>query len=181
MQNSSPILRWTFLARKGAKFIASKVTSLPSLSLFLSLSLSLSLCIFLSLSLSHRAHLTHNIRSASALPIIRCKLRCVGWRSRSKNRKPRQFPVRRQNGSAFSEARDLEGSRKRLAINLIVVTVKPFFFSKTSCTPSPEKRYDNRETQFLQLWFCKSSGKVVHDRSEREKQHVDRRTQGRAP
>ena len=38
------------------------VTSLPSISL------SLSLCI--SLSLSHRAHLTHNIGSASALPII---------------------------------------------------------------------------------------------------------------
>ena len=36
----------------------------------LSLSLSLSLCISLSLSLSHRAHLTHNIWSASALPII---------------------------------------------------------------------------------------------------------------
>ena len=47
MQNSSPILRWKFLARKGAKFIANasatKVTSLPSLSLSLSLSLYLSL------------------------------------------------------------------------------------------------------------------------------------------
>ena len=48
------------LARKSEKLIANfsatKVTSLPSLSL--------------SLSLSHRAHLTHNIGSASALPII---------------------------------------------------------------------------------------------------------------
>ena len=61
--NSSPILRCKFLARKSAKLIANfsatKVTSLPSLSLSL-----------LSLSLSHQAHLTHNIGSASALPII---------------------------------------------------------------------------------------------------------------
>ena len=68
VQNSSPILRCKFLARKSAKlsanFSATKVTSLPSFAL----SLSLSLCI--SLSLSHRAHLTHNIRSAFALPII---------------------------------------------------------------------------------------------------------------
>ena len=49
-----------------ANFSATMVTSLPSISL--SLSLSLSLCI--SLSLSHRAHLSHNIWSASALPII---------------------------------------------------------------------------------------------------------------
>ena len=58
------------LARKRAKLIANfsatKVTSLPSHSLSLSLSLSLSV----SLSLSHRAHLTHNIGRASALPII---------------------------------------------------------------------------------------------------------------
>ena len=51
------------LARKCAKFIANfsatKVTSLPSLSVPLSLSL----------SLSHRAHLTHNIGSASPLAI----------------------------------------------------------------------------------------------------------------
>ena len=40
------------------------VTSLPSLSLSLSLSVSL--------SLSHRKYLTHNIGSASALPIIAC-------------------------------------------------------------------------------------------------------------
>ena len=60
MQNSSSILRCKFLARKGAKFIANfsatKVTSLPPVPL----------CV----SLSHRAHLTHNIGSASALPII---------------------------------------------------------------------------------------------------------------
>ena len=47
VQNSSPILRCTFLARKGAKLIANfratKVTSLPSISLSLSLSLSVSL------------------------------------------------------------------------------------------------------------------------------------------
>ena len=47
MQNSSPILRWKFLSRKGAKFIANfsatMVTSLPSHSLSLSLSLSVSL------------------------------------------------------------------------------------------------------------------------------------------
>ena len=56
------------LARKSAKIIANfsatEGTSLPSHSL--SLSLSLSLCI----SDSHRAHLTHNIGSASALPIM---------------------------------------------------------------------------------------------------------------
>ena len=76
IQEGSPIKRWKFLARKGAKlfantkvhilarrstklianFSATKVTSLPSLSLSLSLCLSL----YLSLSLSHRAHLTHN-------------------------------------------------------------------------------------------------------------------------
>ena len=63
-QNSSPLLRCTFLARRSAKLIANfsatMVTSLPSFSL--------SLCI--SLSLSHRMYLTHNIGSASALPII---------------------------------------------------------------------------------------------------------------
>ena len=45
-----------------ANFSATMVTSLPSLSLCLYLSLSL--------SLSHRKYLTHNIGSASALPII---------------------------------------------------------------------------------------------------------------
>ena len=77
-QNSSPILRCTFLAWRSAKLIANfnatMVTSLPSFSPCLSLSLSLSLCISLSLSLSlslsHRMYLTHNIGSASALPII---------------------------------------------------------------------------------------------------------------
>ena len=63
MQNSSPILRWKFLARKGAKFIANfsatKVTSLPSLSLSLSLSLYFSLFLSLSLSLSPSAPHTH--------------------------------------------------------------------------------------------------------------------------
>ena len=49
-----------------ANFSATMVTSLPSFSLSLSLYLSLSL----SLSLSHRKYLTHNIGSASALPII---------------------------------------------------------------------------------------------------------------
>ena len=61
-------LRCTFLARRSAKLIANfsatMVTSLPSFSLSLSLSLSVSL------SLSHRMYLTHNIGSASALPII---------------------------------------------------------------------------------------------------------------
>ena len=52
-----------------AKFSATMVTSLPSLSLSLSVCISLSLS--LSLSLSHRKYLTHNIGSASALPIIR--------------------------------------------------------------------------------------------------------------
>ena len=63
-QNSSSILRCTFLARKSAKLIANfsatMVTSLPSFSLSLSVSL----------SLSHRMYLTHNIGSAYALPII---------------------------------------------------------------------------------------------------------------
>ena len=61
-QNSSPILRCTFLARRSANLIANfratMVTSLPSFSLSVSLSL----------SLSHRMYLTHNIGSASALP-----------------------------------------------------------------------------------------------------------------
>ena len=64
VQNSSPILRCNFLARKSAKLIANfsatMVTSLPSISLSL----------YLSLSLSHRAYLTHNIGNASAFPII---------------------------------------------------------------------------------------------------------------
>ena len=64
VQNYSPILRWTCLARKSAKLIANfstaKVTSLPSVSASLSLSL----------SLSHRAHLTHNVGSTSALPTM---------------------------------------------------------------------------------------------------------------
>ena len=59
-QNSSPILRCIFLARRRAKLIANfsatMVTSLPSFSL----------CI----SLSHRMYLTHNIGSAEALPIL---------------------------------------------------------------------------------------------------------------
>ena len=63
--SSSPIVRifakwkWDFIAN-----FSTKMTSLPSLSLSLSLYLSLSL------SLSHRKYLTHNIGSASALPII---------------------------------------------------------------------------------------------------------------
>ena len=64
--SSSPIVR-TFGKGKCkfiANFSATMVTSLSSLSL--SLSLSLSVCI----SLSHRKYLTHNIGSASALPII---------------------------------------------------------------------------------------------------------------
>ena len=60
VQNSSPIVRCKFLARKSAKLIANvsatMVTSLPDPSISLSLYLSLSL----SLSLSHRAYLTHN-------------------------------------------------------------------------------------------------------------------------
>ena len=57
-----------------ANFSATMVTSLPSLSVSLSLSLSLSV----SLSLSHRKYLTHNIGSASALPIIRPRPRLGG-------------------------------------------------------------------------------------------------------
>ena len=75
MQKSSP--RCKFLARKGAKFIANfsatKSTSLPSHSLSLSVSL----------SLSHRAHLTHNIGSAFALPIIKIKIKIKIFRTKS--------------------------------------------------------------------------------------------------
>ena len=49
-----------------ANFSATMVTSLP-----LSLSLCLSVSLSLSLSLSHQKYPTHNIGSASALPIIR--------------------------------------------------------------------------------------------------------------
>ena len=34
-------------------------------------------------------------------------------------------------------------------IDSIVVTVKVFFFFKTSCTPFPEKEFDNRDGSFL--------------------------------
>ena len=71
--SSSPIVR--FFGKGKCKFIANfsatMVTSLPSLSVSLSLSL----------SLSHRKYLTHNIGSASALPIIigrRCLLSSSG-------------------------------------------------------------------------------------------------------
>ena len=71
VQNSSPIPRCKFLARKSAKLIANfsatKVTSLPSPSLYLSLSLSHTH------THTHWAHVAHNIRSASALPIIQKK------------------------------------------------------------------------------------------------------------
>ena len=45
----------------------------------LSLSLSLSLCTSLYLSLSHRAYVTHNIGSASALPIMSTQYHFVAW------------------------------------------------------------------------------------------------------
>ena len=57
VQKSSPILRCTFLSRKTkliANFSTTMMTSLPSLSV----------------SLSHQAHLTHNMGSDSALPVI---------------------------------------------------------------------------------------------------------------
>ena len=70
VQNSSPILRCIFMARKSAKLIANfsatMVTSLPSISLSL----------FLSLYLSHRAYLTHNIGNASAFPIMQEGILC---------------------------------------------------------------------------------------------------------
>ena len=53
-----------------ANFSATMMTSLPSISLSLCISLSLSVSLSLSLSLSHRAYLTHNIGSASTLPIM---------------------------------------------------------------------------------------------------------------
>ena len=95
--NSSSILRCTFLARRRAKLIANfsatMVTSLPSFSLSLSLYL----------SLSHRMYLTHNIGSASALPIIGKRL-CVRLLevtnmqlSKSADRKAQTSPVRRRN------------------------------------------------------------------------------------
>ena len=61
-ENSSPIMQSFGEGKRKftANFSATVVTSLPSLSL--------SLC--LSVSLSHRKYLTHNIGSASALPII---------------------------------------------------------------------------------------------------------------
>ena len=68
VQNNSPLRRCTVLAKKSAKLIANfsatKMTSLPSVSL----------CI----CLSRREHLTHNTGSAEALPIlcVRCT-RCV--------------------------------------------------------------------------------------------------------
>ena len=66
VQNSSPILRCTFWQGKVQNL--SPISALLRWRHFrLSLSLSLSLCI----SLSHRAHLTHNIGSASALSKIK--------------------------------------------------------------------------------------------------------------
>ena len=66
-------------------------------------------------------------------------------------------PIRRQNRSAFCEARDLEGSGKRVAIYLLLLlyitstrsSLQWKFFFKTSCTPSPEKEFDNRDGSFL--------------------------------
>ena len=71
VQNSSPILRCTFFARKSTKMIANfsatKVTSLPSLSLSLSLSLSFSFSLSLSLSLSpHAPHAQYRKRSCAS-------------------------------------------------------------------------------------------------------------------
>ena len=69
-QNSSPILRCTFLARRSVKLIANfsatMVTSLPSFSLSLSVSLSLSLS--LSPNVPHAQY--YIIGSAEALPIL---------------------------------------------------------------------------------------------------------------
>ena len=55
-----------YLSVKGETGSVSDNGDVTSVSLSLSLSLSLSVCI----SLSHRKYLTHNIGSASALPII---------------------------------------------------------------------------------------------------------------
>ena len=72
MQNSSPILRCKFLARKGAKFIANfSVLARKGAKFIAKFSASATNVMSLpSHSLSHRAHLTHNVGSASALPII---------------------------------------------------------------------------------------------------------------
>ena len=87
-QNSSSIRRCTFLARRSAKLIANfsatMVTSLPSFSLSLYL------------SLSHRMYLTHNIGSASALPIIyKSSVRPLGFVPATIQPKSRANPVLR--------------------------------------------------------------------------------------
>ena len=60
------------LIANSAIFLAVSVNSSPILARqwWRHFRLSLSLCLYLSLSLSHRKYLTHNIGSASALPII---------------------------------------------------------------------------------------------------------------
>ena len=91
-----------------ANFSATMVTSLPSLSLSLSLSLPLSLSV--SLSLSHQKYLTHNIGSASALPIIPRFSRFLFFAERVKAR-----PSQPCSGAAPSHARILT-SKKSLFI-----------------------------------------------------------------
>ena len=71
---------------KGATFFATEsVNSAPFKTLSLSLSLSLSLYLSLCISLSHRMYLTHNLGSASALPIVR-EVRSVRERYRERER-----------------------------------------------------------------------------------------------
>ena len=65
--------------------------------------LSLSLCISLSLSLSHQKYLTHNIGSASALPIL-C-VRYFRWereRERYRERRKWRHHCRAKNGDEFT-------------------------------------------------------------------------------
>ena len=102
--NSAPFKRrkrCKILARKSAKLSATKVTSLPSHTH------SLSLCI----SLSHRAHLTHNIGSASALPIL-C-VRYFRWeRERERDTERERQRYRERDGS------DVTIVALKLAMNL---------------------------------------------------------------
>ena len=78
-------LRCNFLARKSAKFFANtkvqifgkeKCKTHRQFQRFLGDVTSVSPSLYLSLSLSHRGHPTHNIGSASALPITRTSAHC---------------------------------------------------------------------------------------------------------
>ena len=149
-QNSSPILRCTFLARRSAKLIANfnatMVTSLPSFSLSLYLSLSL--------SHTHRMYLTHNIGSAEALPIL-C-VRYFRWereiqteRERGRERRKWRHHCRAKIGDEFTLSHAKNSLNWRWAYTFpcqsFALFVSPFTLPVSPCTErSPLWRWNSQ-------------------------------------